>query len=49
MSKLKNPDGSSAAYKVTPLKVKTAEQKEREKMLKKASKNKGPNKKAGKK
>lgn len=49
MSKIKNPDGSPAAYKVKPLKVKTAEQKAREEMLKKSSKNKGPNKKAGKK
>jgi len=49
MSKLKNPDGSPAAYKVKPLKVKTAEQKAREEMLKKSSNKTGPKKKAGKK
>jgi hypothetical protein len=49
MSTLKNPDGGKAAYKVRPLKVKTAEQKAREEMLKKSSNKTGPKKKAGKK
>jgi hypothetical protein len=49
MSKIKNPDGSPAAYKVRPLKVKTAEQKAREEMLKKSSSKAAPKKKAGKK
>lgn len=50
MSKVKNPDGSHADYKVSKLKEKTAADKAKEEMVKKGATSKTtPKKKAGKK